>query len=100
MAKDYEANEEEAKRGLKISNSVIAQIIMDLTGTTKSLNEVVLDNTCHAYSEDSLAPEQTDMIDAAIFLCDNCGWWCETDELNNDTGDQFCNDCAEEALEP
>lgn len=100
MPKDYEANDEERKRGLKISNSVMAQIIMDLQGTTKSLNEAVRDNTCHSYTEESLAPEQTDMIDAAIFLCDSCGWWCEMDELNNDTGDEYCNDCAEDALEP
>lgn len=34
-----------------------------------------------------------DRFDAALFNCDQCGWWCSTDELNNLEGDQHCDDC-------
>lgn len=37
-------------------------------------------------------------IDRQIFSCDGCGWWCLTEELNNDGefGEQLCDDCDED----
>ena len=32
-------------------------------------------------------------FDSEIFLCDQCGWWCSTDELNNLEGERHCDDC-------
>lgn len=32
-----------------------------------------------------------------MFECDSCGWWCSTDELNNDGEsiyDEACDDCV------
>jgi len=34
--------------------------------------------------------------DQLAFLCDGCGWYCSTDELNNDEGGEVCEDCSEE----
>ena len=34
----------------------------------------------------------TDRFDGDIFLCETCGWWCETCE-EDENGN--CNDCAE-----
>lgn len=35
-------------------------------------------------------------FDALAFECDGCGWWCGTDELNNDDGRDLCDQCNEE----
>lgn len=35
-------------------------------------------------------------IDDRVFLCDCCGWWCETEELNNETSRDLCDQCVEE----
>lgn len=32
-------------------------------------------------------------LDELCFCCDRCGWWCSSDELNNDTGEELCDDC-------
>jgi hypothetical protein len=33
-------------------------------------------------------------IDQKVFCCEQCGWFCSTDELNNDDGNELCDDCA------
>lgn len=37
---------------------------------------------------------ETEEFDRLAFSCDGCGWWCSTEELNNDTDDQLCDDCV------
>lgn len=32
-------------------------------------------------------------FDSLAFLCSACGWWCSTDELNNETSEDLCDDC-------
>ncbi len=34
-----------------------------------------------------------------IELCDVCGWWHETDEMNDMDGDRVCTDCWCDAAE-
>jgi hypothetical protein len=34
-------------------------------------------------------------ISQYIFECEGCGWWCEIDELHNETDRELCNDCWE-----
>ena len=31
-------------------------------------------------------------LDSLVFLCEDCGWWCEISEMN-DSGDWVCEDC-------
>lgn len=66
-----------------------ADIVHDLLGTCKSLEEVCSDDEIN----DKVV---TDAIDAEIFECDGCGWWCELSELNDDTGRWLCDDCSDE----
>ena len=47
-------------------------------------------------TEDDLIQKDYDFIDNEIFLCDECGWWCEICESNDVDGDNKCDDCAEE----
>lgn len=39
--------------------------------------------------------ETVDRIEEHVFLCAGCGWWCSTDELNNETQEDLCDDCDE-----
>ncbi len=62
------------------------QIADALIGTPQSLLSVA------SYEEaenDGLMSE----LYTLAFECDRCGWWCSTDELNNETGEEFCDDC-------
>lgn len=35
-------------------------------------------------------------FDELAFLCEQCDWWCSTDELNNDGPINLCDDCLNE----
>lgn len=37
-------------------------------------------------------PDVCTQVDDRVFCCDECGWWCSTDELNDG---QLCDDCNE-----
>lgn len=32
-------------------------------------------------------------FDELAFMCDQCGWWCSTEELNNGGMLNLCDDC-------
>ena len=34
-------------------------------------------------------------IDERIFQCEQCGWWCSTDELHDDSNEKTCEDCSD-----
>ena len=38
-------------------------------------------------------PESIEEFDGLAFLCDQCGWWCSTEELNNESSENLCDDC-------
>jgi len=53
------------------------------------------------FEYDDLTPleevQLNDYIDNLYFLCEGCGWWCETSErVETDDGTALCNDCGEE----
>lgn len=63
-----------------------------LQGTCQSLDEAVgfeLD-----LSEGELAAVDCHALDALVFCCECCGWWCEQSEMS-ETMDWMCDDCAE-----
>ena len=49
------------------------------------------------FSDLDLTKEQYTMIELEIFLCDDCGWWCESIEEGDDGG--ICTDCEESSKE-
>lgn len=69
------------------------QIIEELQGTAKSLNEV-----CNSFGLDSnqLTIEELELLDEEIFQCQNCGWWVDVTEKNERDFDFVCNECFEE----
>lgn len=34
-----------------------------------------------------------DLIGMDVFWCEGCGWCCSTEELNNETNEDLCDDC-------
>ena len=60
----------------------------ELAGTCLNLTDVVSD----LERDDGAFMIELDNI---VFECEGCGWWCRTDEeLNNESGEMLCNDCA------
>jgi len=69
----------------------VHELIQALQGTCTTINEHLPDGM----TDDDLTEDDHMAIDNEIFLCDECGWWCEVCEMN-DTGDHICNDCNDE----
>lgn len=72
----------------------VHELIEALKGTCDSMEQHLPDGMV----EDDLTFEDLATLDGEIFLCTQCGWWCESSECNDtDNGvDQLCNDCHEE----
>jgi hypothetical protein len=69
------------------------EIIEDLRGTCKSMEEV-LDNYNREDLRDNM--EFLGYLDNEIFRCDCCRWWCEiSEESGVGDGELVCNDCEE-----
>ena len=48
----------------------------------------------NVYPEEELeTPDEIVEFEELAFLCGQCGWWCSTEELNNETEQDLCNDC-------
>lgn len=61
-----------------------------LQGTCQSLT-ILLEELGHPEAEDVSAFTET--LDAEVFCCDTCGWWCEQSEMSEDE-DWVCDDCV------
>lgn len=79
---------------MKISNEQVNSIINYLQGSTSSLGNAVDMVTDSGYTENDLTEEQLHTIDNNIFLCNQCGWWCDISESNEIDGEIVCNDCG------
>lgn len=68
--------------------------------TPRQLADDLIGTSDHAYPEELLqTKEELQEFDQYAFNCDGCGWWCDTEELNNETARNLCNDCATEDAE-
>jgi len=61
------------------------EIADDLIGTARDLDEFATDEEINNYK---FCCE----LDAIIFQCESCGWWCGVEEM---TDDNICDDCYE-----
>lgn len=74
--------------------AAISKLINDLRGTTDNMN-----TRCEDAGLDDMDEEVTARVDAEIFECTVCGWWCESDEEVSEAvghDEWICKDCAEE----
>lgn len=71
----------------------IDQLINDLNGSSQSLEES-LKSLYPEMEWGDLTQEDLQTIDIQIFECQECNWWCENSEMEeNDLGEQICDDC-------
>lgn len=68
----------------------IHKVIEGLQGTTDSISDHLPDGM----EEEDLTSDDYNAIDNEIFLCAECGWWCEISEASeSDGGEEVCLDC-------
>lgn len=70
----------------KVADRLEGQCLLDLAA---ALNEQGIDET-------AIDEELCEQVESRVFLCDQCGWWANADELNNETDQQLCDQCAAE----
>ena len=79
-----------------ITEAQRTELIDDLMGTCKSMTGVL---ATFDLTEDDFIMSDHLAIDHEIFQCDGCGWWCGTEEMNDNPeldGNQVCQDCKGE----
>jgi hypothetical protein len=73
-----------------VSQQRLETIIKELVGTSKSLYDVCND-------EELDDPQVAAHVDAHIFECSCCSWWCElSDASERHRGELRCDECAED----
>ena len=90
--------EEEEKVGIqKFNDGEIEELIGALQGTTDTMESAINELFGEDYSEDDLTDGDWNKINNSVFLCTDCGWWCETSEESQESldGEQICEDCNE-----
>lgn len=76
---------------MKPDNFDIAQLVEDLQGTCGNIS----DHLPEGMVEEDLTDDDHNYIDNEIFLCEQCGWWCETSEASEqEEYEGYCNGCA------
>jgi len=73
----------------------VNKIIETCQGTCTETLQSALDYHYPGMQEEELTEDDHNDIDDQIFMCNTCGWWCESSEESEEAvGD--CRDCAEE----
>lgn len=86
---------------ITLTQEQINEIISDLQGTCQSLDKVIYDVTegaANGLNEVANWMQFCDVLDNIIFMCAECGWWCEAGDYaevqeDNPDGD-VCSDCG------
>ena len=73
----------------KISDEVIIEIAEQLIGQCTCTIESLLEDRHEHWDDVTL--EQFQLIDSIVLECENCGWYCCAEEVDNG----ICADCAE-----
>lgn len=71
------------------------EIVEHIRGTCNSIGSALETFNAGDLEDDT---EFLGHLDQEIFLCDTCGWWCETSEMAEDEDEtgQVCTDCSEQ----
>ena len=69
------------------------EIADDLIGTARSLHDAATDAEMDDY-------KLLEELYGLAFECDCCGWWASTEELNDDSGEELCDECNKSRDDP
>lgn len=77
---------------MTITREDIMRVSEELNGTCNSLDEVL--QSLFGIDSTQVPTELLTELDGEVFCCEACGWWCETNELEDE--DHICRDCRDE----
>lgn len=77
---------------MRPDNFNVYDITEYLQGTSITLEQALTDHY-EGMVEEDLTDQDRDDIDNDIFLCEDCGWWCEISEESEEEPGK-CEDCA------
>ena len=93
---------------IALTQAEIKEIVEDLQGTCKSLDQAICDVVDQRVGNDRIYglegvvnwTQLCSYLDDRLFLCAKCGWWCEAGDYaehqpDPDNGD-ICSDCGED----
>lgn len=66
---------------------------VQLMGTTDSVEQAASVIADREVDLDELTIEELRELDALVFLCSECGWWCGMSECSIVDDDQVCREC-------
>jgi hypothetical protein len=78
----------------KFTAEQIEKLIQYLQGTCMSLDEGISEILGENFTSNDLTTDEFEHIDNEIFLCEDCGWWCELIE-ESEENPRTCIDCNE-----
>ncbi len=74
----------------EVTREKMSEIAEELRGTCKTLDEVL---EGHGLDYNCVPVEMLDTLDEDVMLCDWCGWWVESSEIDDDS---VCKECKED----
>jgi hypothetical protein len=80
------------RRDHALTDAQMEELCNHLRGSCGSLEGALL--SLFGMEQNGLTHEDEAEFDSMLFLCSICGWWCDTEGLSNDDGNQECEDCA------
>jgi len=89
--------EEQNKRLIKPEGFDIATVIETLQGSCKTIAQVL--NDIYEIDEEVLTEEDLVDIGSEIFLCNDCGWWFDISEMEDESVCESCYEYREEQSE-
>lgn len=74
------------------------KIVETVQGTCTEDIQSALDYHYPGMTEEDLTEEDHNNIAMEVFVCDTCGWWCESSEEidNGDNPERICSDHEDE----
>ena len=81
-----------------LTEEQISRIVKNLRGTAGNLDLEVEALLGDGHDAGDISNESADAIDREIFLCGQCGWWHDQDEMS-DIEFQSCIECAGDSIE-
>lgn len=81
----------------KFTNEELEELVDALRGSTDTLDMAIKELFGDQYGEDQMDDSDHDYIDNEIFLCTDCGWWCEISDESQECleGERICHDCQD-----
>jgi hypothetical protein len=72
------------------TREIMLEIASELQGTTRDLEDVLKE---HGLDFTTIPKEMLEILDDQVKLCDQCGWWDDVSEFDDNN---ICENCRED----